>query len=75
VVQRLKYEEKRFDDWSAVLFDQALLAEGGQLEDPAGLRQAGECPAAGDGRLMQGSTGLPVAPRRCSVVSGFLLGG
>ena len=35
VVQRLKYEEKRFDDWSAVLFDQALLAEGGQLEDPA----------------------------------------
>jgi molecular chaperone HtpG len=37
VVQRLKYEEKRFDDWSAVLFDQALLAEGGQLEDPAGF--------------------------------------
>jgi len=35
VVQRLKYEENRFDDWSAVLFDQALLAEGGQLEDPA----------------------------------------
>ena len=35
VVQRLKYEEKRFDDWSAVLFDQSLLAEGGQLEDPA----------------------------------------
>ncbi|MBI3140788.1 MAG: molecular chaperone HtpG [Rhodocyclales bacterium] len=37
VVQRLKYEENRFDDWSAVLFDQALLAEGGQLEDPAGF--------------------------------------
>jgi molecular chaperone HtpG len=35
VVQRLKAEEKRFDDWCAVLFDQALLAEGGQLEDPA----------------------------------------
>ncbi len=35
VVQRLKYEERRFDDWSAVLFEQALLAEGGQLEDPA----------------------------------------
>ena len=35
VVQRLKHEETRFDDWSAVLFDQALLAEGGQLEDPA----------------------------------------
>jgi molecular chaperone HtpG len=37
LVQRLKYEAEgtRFDDWSRVLFDQALLAEGGQLEDPA----------------------------------------
>ncbi len=35
IVQRLKYEEKHFGDWAAVLFDQALLAEGGQLEDPA----------------------------------------
>jgi molecular chaperone HtpG len=35
VVQRLKGEEAKFDDWSAVLFDQALLAEGGQLDDPA----------------------------------------
>jgi molecular chaperone HtpG len=37
VVLRLRYEEKRFDDWSRVLFDQALLAEGGQLDDPAGF--------------------------------------
>ena len=35
VVLRLKIEEKKFDDWAAVLFDQALLAEGGQLDDPA----------------------------------------
>ena len=35
MVQKLKYEEERFNDWSSVLFDQALLAEGGQLEDPA----------------------------------------
>ncbi len=35
VVLRLKYEEKKFDDWSQVLFDQALLAEGGALTDPA----------------------------------------
>jgi molecular chaperone HtpG len=35
VVLRLKYEEQRFDDWAAVLFDQAMLAEGGQLDDPA----------------------------------------
>lgn len=35
VVLRLKYEDARFDDWAAVLFDQALLAEGGTLDDPA----------------------------------------
>jgi molecular chaperone HtpG len=37
VVVRLKAEQKHFDDWTAVLFDQALLAEGGQLDDPAGF--------------------------------------
>jgi molecular chaperone HtpG len=37
LVKRLEREQegKRFDDWAAILFDQALLAEGGQLEDPA----------------------------------------
>lgn len=35
MVQRLKYEDAKFADWSHILFDQALLAEGGQLEDPA----------------------------------------
>lgn len=35
VVQRLRTEDAHFDDWAAVLFDQALLAEGGALEDPA----------------------------------------
>jgi molecular chaperone HtpG len=30
-------DAQRFDDWSHVLLDQALLAEGGQLEDPAGF--------------------------------------
>lgn len=35
VVLRLKGEERHFDDWASVLFDQALLAEGGQLDDPA----------------------------------------
>jgi len=35
MVKRLKHEETRFADWSYILFDQALLAEGGQLEDPA----------------------------------------
>jgi molecular chaperone HtpG len=36
-VQRLKKEEdeRRFADWSHILFDQATLAEGGQLDDPA----------------------------------------
>ena len=37
LVKQLKAEqnEARFSDWSQLLFDQALLAEGGQLEDPA----------------------------------------
>ena len=37
MVMRLKDEldDDRFSDWSSILFDQALLAEGGQLEDPA----------------------------------------
>jgi molecular chaperone HtpG len=35
VVLRLKDDDKKFDDWAAVLLDQALLAEGGQLDDPA----------------------------------------
>ena len=37
LVQKLKYEEARFGDWVSLLFDQALLAEGGTLEDPAGF--------------------------------------
>jgi len=37
MVVKLKEEsdESRFTDWTSILFDQALLAEGGQLEDPA----------------------------------------
>ena len=36
LVQALKHEsdDKRFADWSHILFDQAVLAEGGQLEEP-----------------------------------------
>jgi molecular chaperone HtpG len=36
LVQRLKEEigKERFADWSSILFEQALLAEGGSLEDP-----------------------------------------
>ena len=30
-------DEDRFADWSQILFDQALLSEGGQLRDPAGF--------------------------------------
>ncbi|HMW55573.1 MAG TPA: molecular chaperone HtpG [Accumulibacter sp.] len=36
-VQRLKYEETRFDDWANLLLEQATLAEGGSLDDPAGF--------------------------------------
>ena len=39
MVKRLKDEtdERQVRDWSHILFDQATLAEGGQLEDPAGF--------------------------------------
>ena len=39
IVKKLKAEKskQKFSDWSEILFDQALLAEGGQLEDPAGF--------------------------------------
>jgi len=34
---KLKHDDKQFDEWTNVLFDQALLSEGGQLNDPAGF--------------------------------------
>jgi molecular chaperone HtpG len=38
LVKQLQNETSaRFDDWSSLLFDQALLAEGGKLEDPSGF--------------------------------------
>ncbi len=39
LILRLKMEtdNTRLADWSQLLFDQSLLAEGGQLEDPAGF--------------------------------------
>lgn len=30
-------DDERFSEWASVLLDQAILAEGGQLEDPAGF--------------------------------------
>jgi molecular chaperone HtpG len=35
LVKRMVADEDRFDDLANILFDQALLAEGGQLDDPA----------------------------------------
>lgn len=37
LVKRLRDEDvaQRFEDWTRILFDQALLSEGGQLDDPA----------------------------------------
>ena len=39
IVKRLDDEsdQSRFADWSRILFDQATLAEGGQVDDPAGF--------------------------------------
>jgi molecular chaperone HtpG len=39
LVTRLKTGETDLADWAQLLFDQALLAEGGQLEDPAAFVQ------------------------------------
>ena len=50
-------EDDRFTDWARILHDQALLSEGGQLEDPAGFVRrlndmfqalAGEADGGGD---------------------------
>ncbi|HXF44967.1 MAG TPA: hypothetical protein VNK91_02510, partial [Burkholderiaceae bacterium] len=35
LVQRLKFEEAKLADWAHLLFEQAQLAEGGALDDPA----------------------------------------
>ncbi len=35
IVARLNHETARFEDWAALLYEQALLAEGAALEDPA----------------------------------------
>jgi molecular chaperone HtpG len=37
IVLRLRNEDARFADWAALLYEQALLAEGAGLEDPAGF--------------------------------------
>ncbi|MEE9445085.1 MAG: molecular chaperone HtpG [Cocleimonas sp.] len=39
LIERMEAEtdDEQFADWADILFDQALLAEGGQLEDPAGF--------------------------------------
>ena len=39
LVEKLKSEQndERFSDWAGLIFDQALLSEGGQPEDPAGF--------------------------------------
>ena len=34
---QIEEDENRFGDWANILFEQALLSEGGQLEDPAGF--------------------------------------
>lgn len=41
LIHKLQAEanEKRFEEWTQILFDQAQLAEGGQLEDPASFVQ------------------------------------
>ena len=37
IVKRLAPQDAQLESWAGLLYDQALLAEGGQLEDPAGF--------------------------------------
>jgi molecular chaperone HtpG len=37
MLQRMKADDLDMTDWATLLFEQSLLAEGGQLEDPAGF--------------------------------------
>jgi molecular chaperone HtpG len=37
LVKRLSPSDASLADWASLLYDQALLAEGGQLDDPAGF--------------------------------------
>ena len=39
ILSRLRDEtnQERFQDWTTILFDQAILSDGGQLEDPVGF--------------------------------------
>ena len=38
MIRRLEAEpDDRFGDWAGLLFDEAMLAEGAQLADPAGF--------------------------------------
>ncbi len=57
LVTRLQGEADagRFGDLTHLLFEQAVLAEGGQLEDPASFRQAAERVVAGAGMTALGS--------------------
>jgi len=54
LVTRLKYEDAaspRFGDWAHILFDQAMLAEGGSLSDPAAfVKRMNEMLLAGAGK-------------------------
>ncbi len=35
--RHIRADAKRFEDWTRILHDQALLAEGGELEDTGGF--------------------------------------
>jgi molecular chaperone HtpG len=37
LVRRLRDDDSRLADWASLLLDQAQLAEGGTLDDPAGF--------------------------------------
>jgi HSP90 family molecular chaperone len=65
LVKRLEGSE-RFDDLAQILFDQALLAEGGQLEDPAAYVQRVNRLLVGLSHSRSSQRGASCAARICS---------
>ncbi len=58
-------DEQRREDWANILFDQALLSEGGRLPDPAGfVRRLNEMFLAVAGESGRKTTGKSTTPGR-----------
>src|SRR5690606_26047114 len=62
LLARVRDDDAHMDDWSRLLFEQATLAEGGQLEDPAGfVRRMNAMLVGGESTVAGASDASPTA--------------